>query len=98
MEKSEDEFLHEHLIVAYDSADNFAGMFITYSEDEISKSELLNSFYGIKPHYLIVADIPDIEGLTPENYVNLLESLIDDLRENNTSKLNIEYYIPKTLH
>ena len=94
----DDNYLHEHLIVAYDHVDNFAGIFISYSEDEISKSEMLDYFGDARANYLIVADIPNIEGLTAENYIDHLENLIDDLRENDTSGLDIEYYIPKTLH
>jgi hypothetical protein len=89
---------YEHLIVAYDYADNFAGIFITYSDEDYSSSELLDYFGDMSPNYLIVAEIPDVEGLTPDNYITRLENLIDDLRHNDTSSLGIKYYIPNTLH
>ena len=89
---------YQNLVVAYDYADNFAGIFLTYTDEEHSPSELLDYFGEVRPNYLIVAEIPNVDGLTPENYIARLEGLIDDLRENDTSGLEIEYYIPKTLH
>jgi len=93
-----DDYDYEHLVVAYDYANNFAGIFITFTDEDYSSSELLDYFEEMSPNYLIVAEIPDIDGLTPENYITRLENLIDDLRQNDTSGLDIEYYIPNTLH
>lgn len=88
----------ERLIVAYDQSDNFAGLFITYSIDDLTDEELLEIFEGRQPNYLIIAAVPEVEGLTVDNYMDQLEDLIGELRENNTSNLDIDYYIPKTLH
>ena len=87
------------LLVAYDQANRFAGIFITYADEEFSTQDLFDYFYDRQPNYLIVAAVPEVdEGLTVDNYIDKLEDLILELRENNTSSLDIEYYIPKTLH
>jgi len=88
----------ERLIVAYDQSDKFAGLFITCAIDEMTNDELLEYFEGRDPNYLIIASVPDIEGLTAANYIDRLEGLIEELNQNDISGLDIEYYIPKTLH
>ena len=88
----------ERLIVAYDQSDRFAGLFITYAIDDMTNDELLEFFDGRDPNYLIIASVPDIVGLTADNYVDRLEDLIAELNQNDISGLDIEYYIPKTLH
>lgn len=100
MEDKSYHFEHEQLIVAFDQSNNFAGIFVTRSDEEISKSELLDYFYDRPPNYLIVAELPhvDDEELTAENYLTVLEDLVEDLRKNDISGLDIEYYIPKTIH
>ena len=100
MEDKSYHFEHEQLIVAFDQADQFAGIFVTRSDEEISKSELLDFFYDRPPNYLIVAELPQVddEELTAENYLTVLEDLVEDLRKNDISSLDIEYYIPKTIH
>lgn len=97
MDNPEYYFSEEKLIVAYAGA-QFAGIFITYPDETFTKDELLEFFQDVSPTYLIAAKLPEVENLTPQNYHSKLSDLIVDLCENDTSGLDVEYYIPKTLH
>lgn len=90
-------FNEEHLIVAYNN-DQFAGIFVTYPDESFTKRELLDFFRESNPTYLIAAKLPAIDNITPENYRSKLSHLIENLCINDQSGLDVEFYIPRTLH
>lgn len=96
-------FPDSHLIVAYESdglegGDRIAGLFMTYADETFTRDELLAHFENVQPAYLIAMEVPDVEGLTMNNFHSLLSDLIIDLTDNNLENLDIRYYIPRTLH
>ena len=90
-------FDEQSLIIAYNN-NTFAGLVLTHPGDAFTKTELLDLFEGTNPTYLIAANLPDMGELTPANYQSKLTNLISQLCENDQSNLNINYYIPTTLH
>jgi len=90
-------FDEEHLIIAYNN-DQFAGIFVTYPDESFTKRELLNFFQESNPTYLIAAKMPEIDDITPENYRSKLSHLIEELCANDQTGLDVEFYIPRTLH
>ena len=94
-------FPENHLIVAYENdgtGDRIAGLFMTYADETFTREELLSYFESVQPSYLIATVVPEIEGLTMNNFHSLLSDLIVDLTENNLDNIDIRYYIPRTLH
>lgn len=90
-------FDEQSLIIAYHN-DIFAGLVLAYAGETFTKTELLGFFEGTNPTYLISANLPDVGMLTPGNYQSKLTNLITELCENNQSNLDVNYYIPTTLH
>ncbi len=95
-------FPDQYLVVAYalDEAgeERPAGIFLTHPDETFTKKELLGYFREVEPLYLIAAEIPEIDGLTANNYQSKLSDLISDIYEQNLDDLEIRYYIPTTLH
>lgn len=95
-------FPDQYLVVAYalDEAgkERPAGIFLTHPDETFTKQELLGYFKEVKPLYLIAAEIPEIKGLTMNNYHSKLSDLISDIYEKNLDDLDIRYYIPTTIH
>ena len=92
-------FDEERLIIAYNH-NEFAGIFVTYPNESFTKRELLNFFEGTNPTYLIAAKLPEMDNddITPENYRSKLSHLIEELCVNDQTGLDVEFYIPRTLH
>ncbi len=95
-------FPDQYLVVAY-AVDELgeerpAGVFLTHPDETFTKEELLGYFREIDPLYLIAAELPEIEGLTRNNYQSKLSDLISDIYEKNIDDLDIRYYIPTTIH
>ncbi len=99
-------FDEERLIIAYNH-NEFAGIFVTYPNESFTKRELLNFFEGTNPTYLIAAKLPNIDGINPydthsiedfNNYHSKLSHLIEKLCVNDQTGLDVEFYIPRTLH
>jgi len=90
-------FDEERLIIAYNN-DQFAGIFVTYPNETFTKRELLDFFRESNPTYLIAAKLPEVEDITPENYRSKLSHLIEELCVNDQTGLDVEFYIPRTLH
>ena len=95
-------FPDQYLVVAYalDEAgkERPAGIFLTHPDETFTKQELLGYFREVEPLYLIAAEVPEIDGLTSNNYQSKLSDLISDIYEQNLDDLEIRYYIPTTLH
>lgn len=95
-------FPDQYLVVAYTldevGKERPAGIFLTHPDETFTKQELLGYFKEVNPLYLIAAEVPEIEGLTANNYRSKLSDLIADIYEQNLDDLEIRYYIPTTLH
>ena len=92
-------FERPHLIAAY-SNDKFIGIFVTYPKETLSTDELAG-FFTFATCFVaeeIPADIDD--EVTPENYMDVLEDMIDNFSSTKFSELISPdlLYIPKTLH
>lgn len=98
MEQKTFYFDKQSIIVAY--KDNvFAGLIVMYPGKTFTKTELLDFFEDTHPTYLIAADLPELnEEITPNNYYTKFTDLICELCKNNQSNLDVNYYIPRTLH
>ena len=91
-------FPEHHVIVAYDFEGEPTGIFMTYPDETFSRQELLGYFQDVHPSYLIAAEVPEVDGLTKNNYHSKLSDFIMDIYENSLDDLDIKYYIPSTLH
>lgn len=90
-------FDEECLIIAYND-DQFAGIFVAHPDETFTKRELLSIFRESNPTYLIAAKLPEMDNVTPENYLSKLSHLIEKLSVNDQTDLDVEFYIPRTLH
>ena len=97
------QFDEQHIVVAYVSdlhskIDRVGGVFITYPGEEFTRQELLDYFFTVEPSHLVAIQIPYMEDLNMDNYVDKLEGLITKLYENDLDDLNVTHYIPSTIH
>lgn len=90
-------FDEERLIIAYNN-DQFAGVFVTYPDESFTKRELMGFFRETNPTYLIAAKMPEMNDISDDNYHAKLSKLIEELCVNDQTNLDVEYYIPGTLH
>jgi hypothetical protein len=91
-------FPDQYVVVAYDNTERAAGIFLTSPNEAFTKEELFGYFGDVNPLYLVAAELPEVEGLTRNNYHSKIPDFITDLYENNLDELDILYYIPVTLH
>jgi len=91
-------FSDHHVVVAYDYTGQATGIFMTYPDETFTKKELLDYFGAVNPAYLVAAEVPEVEGLTQNNFHSKLSDFIADLYENSLDELSVKYYIPSTLH
>jgi len=93
-------FENPHLIAAY-SNERFIGIFVTYPEETVSTEDLVDYFSVASPTCFVAEEIPYFdEELTTENYMVLLEDMIEKFMDSKFSDLGRIglLYIPKTLH
>lgn len=91
-------FERPHLIAAY-SYEKFIGIFVTYPKETLSTTELAE-YFTIATCF-VAEEIPlEIDDkVTPENYMDILEDMIENFQEASFSDLPTDLlYIPKTLH
>ena len=104
--QTKDEVFHfdsQHIVVAYvydegAQKELVGGVFITYPQESFTKKDLLDYFFQINPSYLVAVKVPNVEGLTMENYQIKLEDILTRLYDNKLDELDINYYIPATVH
>ena len=93
-------FQKPHLIAAYRN-EKFIGIFVTYPKETITIEYLADYFSTAGPTCFVAEEVPkfDVE-LTPENYMELLEDMIDKYSTTKFSELAESdlVYMPKTLH
>ena len=97
------QFDEQHIVVAYvydevTQEDRVGGVFITYPGEEFTKNELLDYFFVIQPSHLVAVELDYDESLNMGNVMEKLEDLIDKLYSSDFSDLNVNHYIPATIH
>jgi hypothetical protein len=92
-------FERPHLIAAY-KEEKFIGIFVTYPEETLTLEEL-DKYMG-EATCFVAEEIPlEIsDDVTPENYMYVLEEMIENFSESRLSELfgSELLFIPKTLH
>ena len=88
-----------HLIAAY-KEEKFVGIFVTYAKETLTLEEL--DKYMSEATCFVAEEIPlEIsDDVTPENYMDVLEEMIENFSESRFSELfgSDLLFIPKTLH
>lgn len=93
-------FERPHLIAGYRN-EQFVGIFVTRPKETLTTEELVDYFEAANPTCFVAEEIPELDiEITPENYMDLLQDMIESYMESEFSDLPLFdlLYIPKTLH